>query len=138
MEPVDSKPDIFRENTIDRLYTVHPNLDECFFLCMLLVNVPGPRSFQQLKIVDGITHATFCTACHALNLLEIAKLNLYKTYALFCCSSLIHATTLYHSAAWQVNPSVYIYVAKFYCNNGAYSLHCLEKTFCYKSFAYLN
>ena len=37
---------------------------------MLLVNVPGPRSFQQLKIVDGVTHATFRSACHALNLLE--------------------------------------------------------------------
>ena len=59
MEPVDSKPDIFRENTIDRLYTVHPNLDECFFLRMLLVNVPGPISFQQLKIVDGVITCHF-------------------------------------------------------------------------------
>ena len=68
--PVDCQPGIFRESSIGRLYTVHPNLDECFFLRMLLVNVPGPRSFQQLKIVDGLTHVTFRAACHALNLLE--------------------------------------------------------------------
>ncbi|GFV40370.1 ATP-dependent DNA helicase [Trichonephila clavipes] len=37
---------------------------------MLLVNVPGPRSFHELKIVDGVTHATFRSACQALNLLE--------------------------------------------------------------------
>jgi hypothetical protein len=57
-EPVDSQPGIFRENMIGKLYTMHPNLDECFFLRMLLVNVPGPRSFQKLKIVDSVTHAT--------------------------------------------------------------------------------
>ncbi|GBM81802.1 hypothetical protein AVEN_145968-1 [Araneus ventricosus] len=37
---------------------------------MLLINVAGSRSFQELKIVDGITHATFRSACQALNLLE--------------------------------------------------------------------
>ncbi|VDO46635.1 unnamed protein product [Onchocerca flexuosa] len=37
---------------------------------MLLVNVPVPTSFQQLKIVNGVTHATFCSACQAFNLLE--------------------------------------------------------------------
>ena len=49
---------------------MHRNLDECFFLRMLLVNVPVHRSVQQLKIVDGVTHATLRAACHALNLLE--------------------------------------------------------------------
>ncbi|XP_039292573.1 uncharacterized protein LOC120353338 [Nilaparvata lugens] len=69
-EPVNGHPGIFKENTIGRLYTVHPNQDECFYLRMLLVNVPGPTSFQQLKIVDGVTHATFRATCQALNLLE--------------------------------------------------------------------
>ena len=36
---------------------------------------------------------------------SIAKLNLYKTYALFSYSFHIHATTLCHSEAWQGNPS---------------------------------
>ncbi|VDM99655.1 unnamed protein product, partial [Onchocerca ochengi] len=34
-EPVDGQPVIFKQTTIGRLYTVHPNQDECFFLCML-------------------------------------------------------------------------------------------------------
>ncbi|GFW76678.1 uncharacterized protein TNCV_4943951 [Trichonephila clavipes] len=45
-EQVIEQPGIFKEKTIGRLYTVHPNQDECFFLHMLLVNVPGPVSFQ--------------------------------------------------------------------------------------------
>ncbi|GFQ70761.1 uncharacterized protein TNCT_708801 [Trichonephila clavata] len=71
-QPVDGQPGIFRENTIGRLHTVHPNQNECFYeyLRMLLVNVPGSRSFHELKIVDGVTHATFRNACQALNLLE--------------------------------------------------------------------
>uniref|UniRef100_A0A183HN50 Helitron_like_N domain-containing protein n=1 Tax=Onchocerca flexuosa TaxID=387005 RepID=A0A183HN50_9BILA len=67
-KPVDGQPGIFKHNR--RLYTVHPNQEECFFLRMLLVNVRGPTSFQQLKIVKCVTHATFRSACQALNLLE--------------------------------------------------------------------
>jgi hypothetical protein len=46
---VEGEPCVFKEHTIGRLYTVHPNQYECFFLRMLLVNVPGPTSFQGLK-----------------------------------------------------------------------------------------
>lgn len=49
---------------------MHPNHDECFFLRVLLINVPGPRSFQELKIIDGVTYTIFRSACQALNLLE--------------------------------------------------------------------
>ncbi|GFX96020.1 ATP-dependent DNA helicase [Trichonephila clavipes] len=37
---------------------------------MLLVNMPGPRSFHELKIVDSVTHATFRSSCQAMTLLE--------------------------------------------------------------------
>ncbi|VDK62190.1 unnamed protein product [Onchocerca ochengi] len=30
-EPVDGQPGIFKQSTIGRLYTVHPNQDECFY-----------------------------------------------------------------------------------------------------------
>ncbi|XP_076289804.1 uncharacterized protein LOC143213637 [Lasioglossum baleicum] len=69
-ERVDGQPGIFKENTIGRLYTVHHNQDECCFLRMLLVNVPGPTSFLQWRIVNGVTYGTFRSACQALNLLE--------------------------------------------------------------------
>ncbi|VDK84485.1 unnamed protein product [Onchocerca ochengi] len=73
-EQVDGEPGIFKQFTMGRLYTVHPNQEECFFLRMLLVNVPRPTSFQQLKIVNGVTHATFRSARQALNLLEYMTL----------------------------------------------------------------
>ena len=67
---VDSKPTIFKDTTIGRIYTVNPNKHECFFLRLLLVNVPGPTSFEYLRTVNGTIHNTYRSACQALNLLE--------------------------------------------------------------------
>ena len=36
-------------NALGRIYTVHPRNDECFYLRLFLVNVPGPTSFQLLR-----------------------------------------------------------------------------------------
>ncbi|XP_026476423.1 uncharacterized protein LOC113382080 [Ctenocephalides felis] len=68
--PVEGYPNIFATDAIGRIYTVHPNNDECYYLRLLLVNVPGPTSFQQLKTVDGHLCATYREACHMLQLLE--------------------------------------------------------------------
>ena len=72
-----SKPTIFKDTTIGRLYTIHPNQHECYFLRLLLVNVPGPTSFEYLRTVNeylrtvnGTIHDTYRSACQALNLLE--------------------------------------------------------------------
>ena len=67
---VDGQHTIFKDTTIGRLYTVHPNQHECFFLRLLLVNVPGPTSFEYLRTVNGTIHDTYRSACQALNLLE--------------------------------------------------------------------
>jgi len=56
-------------NTLGRLYTVHPKQRECFFLRLLLVNVPGPTSFQYLRKVNGTLYDTFFDACRELHLL---------------------------------------------------------------------
>ena len=69
-ELVDGQAGILEEIPFVKLCTVHPNQHVCFFLRMLLVNVPGPTSFQQLRIVNRVTHATFLSACQALNLME--------------------------------------------------------------------
>ena len=53
-----------------RLYTIHPNQHECFFLRLLFLNVPGPTSFEYLGTVNGTIHDTYRSACQALNLLE--------------------------------------------------------------------
>ncbi|XP_015925246.3 uncharacterized protein [Parasteatoda tepidariorum] len=68
--PVPGFADIVMTNTLGRLYTVHPKQHECFFLCLLLVNVPGPISFQYLRKVNGTSYGTFFDACRELHLLE--------------------------------------------------------------------
>ena len=40
---------IYSTNALGRIYTVHPRNDECFYLRLFLVNVPGPTSFQLLR-----------------------------------------------------------------------------------------
>ncbi|XP_069968901.1 uncharacterized protein [Bactrocera oleae] len=69
-EPHPSIPGIFKAKTLGRLYTVHPKQRECFYLRLLLVNVPGPISFQFLRTVNGQVFSTYQDACHALQLLE--------------------------------------------------------------------
>lgn len=41
------------------IYTVHPNNAKCFYLRLLLINVRGPTSFQQLRTVNGQLCATY-------------------------------------------------------------------------------
>ena len=70
-KPVEGQRNLYSsDDALGRLYTVHPNNQECFYLRLLLVNVHGPTSFQQLKTVNGEICATFRQACQELNLLE--------------------------------------------------------------------
>ncbi|CAH2088688.1 unnamed protein product [Euphydryas editha] len=68
--PHPSIPGLFKGKTLGRLYTVHPKQCECFFLRLLLVNVPGPTSFEFLRTVNGRTFNTYKEACCELKLLE--------------------------------------------------------------------
>lgn len=63
-------PGVCRDAALGRVYTVHPNNGECYYLRMLLHTVRGPISFAFLKTVNGVEHATFQGACWALHLLE--------------------------------------------------------------------
>lgn len=67
---VEGHRDIFHSDALGRLYTVHPNNAECFYLRLLLLNVRGPISFQDLRTVNGQMCATYREACQQLNLLE--------------------------------------------------------------------
>lgn len=68
--PVEGHPNVFASDALGRIYTVHPNNDECYYLRLLLVNVRGPTSFQQLRTVNGHLCATYREACQLLHLLE--------------------------------------------------------------------
>ena len=56
-----------------RVYTIHPNNTECYYLRLLLHEVSGPTSFSDLKTVNGVLHPNYQSACGALGLLEDDK-----------------------------------------------------------------
>ncbi|XP_073821586.1 uncharacterized protein [Musca autumnalis] len=68
--PVEGHTNLFSTDALGRLYTVHPNHNECFYLRLLLINVRGPTSFDNLKTIHGLMCATFREACQQLHLLE--------------------------------------------------------------------
>ncbi|OWZ07988.1 Helitron helicase [Phytophthora megakarya] len=55
---------------IGRMVSVPRNNSERFYLRMLLCNVPGPTSFEDLRNVDGTFHDTFQAAAQSRGLLE--------------------------------------------------------------------
>lgn len=67
---VEGHANLYASNALGRVYTVHPNNAECYYLRMLLVNVKGPTSFANLRTVDGIECQTYREACQKLQLLE--------------------------------------------------------------------
>lgn len=69
-ENVPNYPGVKKEAVLGRVYTVHPNNFECYYLRLLLHEVRGPTSFQDIKTVNGIIHVNFQSACRALELLE--------------------------------------------------------------------
>lgn len=69
-KPVEGFAGVFSTDTIGRIYAVHPNNAECFYLRLLLINVRGPTSFQHIRTVNDEIYATFREACNALELLE--------------------------------------------------------------------
>ncbi|KAK9049910.1 hypothetical protein SSX86_031120 [Deinandra increscens subsp. villosa] len=55
---------------IGRIHSVSPALGEAYFLRILLNKVKGPKSFEEIKTVNGHQHSTFKDACYALGLLD--------------------------------------------------------------------
>ncbi|KAL8587188.1 hypothetical protein ACOMHN_013275 [Nucella lapillus] len=59
-----------RGKAIGRMYTISPRQGECYFLRLLLNVVKGPKSYDDLKTVNGEVCATFRKACQKQGLLE--------------------------------------------------------------------
>ncbi|UYV84445.1 hypothetical protein LAZ67_X002195 [Cordylochernes scorpioides] len=60
----------FASDAIGRVYTVHPNFEECFYLRMLLHSVRGPTYFAALRTINGVLCQTYKEACLHLGLFE--------------------------------------------------------------------
>lgn len=69
-DPVVGHPGYYSSDAIGRIYTVSPSNIDCFYLRLLLINVRGPKSFQDLKTVNGHVCQTYREACQQLHLLE--------------------------------------------------------------------
>ncbi|XP_076931739.1 uncharacterized protein LOC143596995 [Bidens hawaiensis] len=56
--------------SIGRIHAVSPALGEAYFLRVLLNKVKGPKSFENIRTVNGKLHETFRDACFELGLLD--------------------------------------------------------------------
>ena len=56
--------------TVGRLAWVHPRMPEPFYLRLLLMHVTGPKSFEDLRTVDGVVYPTFQAAAQARGLAD--------------------------------------------------------------------
>ncbi|XP_022024110.1 uncharacterized protein LOC110924409 [Helianthus annuus] len=56
--------------TVGRIHSVSPALGEPYFLRILLNKVRGPRSFEEIRTVNGQLFPTFRDACYAMGLLD--------------------------------------------------------------------
>ncbi|XP_021986432.1 uncharacterized protein LOC110882810 [Helianthus annuus] len=59
--------------TIGRIHCVNPSMGEAYFLRILLNKVKGPKSFEEIRTVNGQAFLTFRDACYARGLLDDNK-----------------------------------------------------------------
>ena len=59
-----------RPFTLCRMNSVSPRDQERFLLGLLLQNIPGPRSYEDLRTVNGVVLHTFKQACVANGLVN--------------------------------------------------------------------
>jgi hypothetical protein len=59
-----------RAKTIGRMFFVRPTANELYYLKLLVLNVPGATSYDNLKLVNGVQHATFREAAIARGLVH--------------------------------------------------------------------
>ncbi len=55
---------------VGRLYFVSPSTSERYFLCTLLTKFKSAISFEALRIVNGVVHDTFKSACIVFGLYD--------------------------------------------------------------------
>ncbi|GKV14803.1 hypothetical protein SLEP1_g25620 [Rubroshorea leprosula] len=62
-----------RGRTIGRITYAHPTSGERYYLHILLNVIRGPRTYEELKNVNGTQHTTFKQACYAFGLISDDK-----------------------------------------------------------------
>lgn len=54
-----------RGSAVGQIFIVHPTAGELYYLQLILITVPSPKSFEDLRTINGVLHATFKDACIA-------------------------------------------------------------------------
>ena len=67
--PVENFPDVFKVQCLGRVYTISPKQAECYFLRILLHQLKGPCSFDDLKNANGLHCMSYRETCLALGLI---------------------------------------------------------------------
>ncbi|GBM36653.1 hypothetical protein AVEN_221928-1 [Araneus ventricosus] len=57
-------------DALGRVYTVHSRNTDYYYVRLLLHKIKGPKSFKDLRTVNGIEYETYLEACLELGLLE--------------------------------------------------------------------
>ena len=69
-KPHPTQQGIREEHILSRVASIHPSNSECYHLRLLLHNLRGPTSFEEMKIVDGEICQTFKEACRRRGLID--------------------------------------------------------------------
>ena len=52
-KPVENEEDKFYTDAIGRVFVIHPQCGEIYYLRMLLFHIKGPTCFNDLKTING-------------------------------------------------------------------------------------
>ena len=111
-----------KQNTIGRVYFVGPKAGDLFYLRLMIHNVPGPTSFEDICTVNGITYRRenstwdFQAACNARGLCqddrelhtalqEVASLDVASSVRRLFVAILIHSRPTNPRALWEEHAS---------------------------------
>ncbi|CAE1250270.1 unnamed protein product [Acanthosepion pharaonis] len=67
---VEVYPGVKKDATLGRVFMVRQSRQECFYLRLLLHDISGPTSYNNLRTVNGVLCDTFSEACLRLGLFE--------------------------------------------------------------------
>lgn len=86
---VPSNPHVFSTDAVGHIYIVHPSNDECFHLCLLLINIRDPTSVTKIQTVNGELYSTYRETYLRLKLLLITIISITPSEILWFRQMLI-------------------------------------------------
>ncbi|KAL3071933.1 hypothetical protein niasHS_017226 [Heterodera schachtii] len=98
VRPLTEDPD--KARMFVRVYTVSPRKHELFAIRMLLLHRPGPKSFEDLRTVDGTLFPTFAGAAQHLGL-QVSD-ELFKRTMREACAEISNLKRLQHFFAMLI------------------------------------